>query len=244
VETPPVDSGPVGESAASPVGRVVGTFVSPGPTFASIARRPGWIAPLLLSTVLSVVLSAVLLPRMDFEAAVRERLAEREETVSEERIEKIVSAQKRVAAFGYVWAALAPALVSLAVAGIFWLSFKAFGWELSYRQSFGVTTHAFLPTLFASLLLIFFVGRLERVNPADLDDLVKSNPGFLVDRHANPVLHSLVQSIDVFSIWAFALLVLGFALAAKVTRGKAAAVIGTLWAVYVLGKAGLTAVFS
>jgi hypothetical protein len=181
---------------------------------------------------------------MDFEAAVRERLAEREETVSEERIEKIVSAQKRFAGFGYVWATLAPALVSLAVAGILWLSFKAFGWELSYRQSFGVTTHAFLPTLFASLLLIFFVGRLERVNPADLDDLVKSNPGFLVDRHANPVLHSLVQSIDVFSIWAFALLVLGFALAAKVTRGKAAAVIGTLWAVYVLGKAGLTAVFS
>lgn len=244
METPPVDSGPVGESAASPVGRVVGTFVSPGPTFASIARRPGWIAPLLLSTVLSVVLSAVLLPRMDFEAAVRERLAERGETVSEERIEKIVSAQKKFAGFGYVWATCAPALVSLAVAGIFWLSFKAFGWELSYRQSFGVTTHAFLPTLFASLLLIFFVGRLERVNPADLDDLVKSNPGFLVDRHANPVLHSLVQSIDVFSIWAFALLVLGFALAAKVTRGKAAAVIGTLWAVYVLGKAGLTAVFS
>jgi Yip1 domain len=244
VETSPVDSGPAAESAASPVGRVVGTFVSPGPTFASIARRPGWIAPLLLSTILSVVLSAVLLPRMDFEAAVRERLAEREETVSEERIEKIVSAQKRFAAFGYVWAALAPALVSLAVAGIFWLSFKAFGWELSYRQSFGVTTHAFLPTLFVSLLLIFFVGRRELVNPADLTDLVKSNPGFLVDRHANPVLHSLLQSIDVFSIWAFALLVLGFALAAKVTHGKAAAVIGTLWAVYVLGKAGLTAVFS
>ena len=65
-----------------------------------------------------------------------------------------------------------------------------------------------------------------------------------MDRKANPVLHSLLQSLDAFSIWVIVLLVLGYAIAAKVSRGKAAGLVVTLWALYVLGKAGFTALFS
>ena len=36
---------------------------------------------------------------------------------------------------------------------------------------------------------------------------------------------------------------IGFAAAAKIRRGQAAGVILTLWAVYVLGKAGFAALF-
>jgi len=244
MESSPAPSGPAVEREDSPVARVAGVFVSPGRTFASIARRPGWVLPLLLSTLVSIALTIVLMPRIDFEAATRESLAARGETVSEERIEKTVAAQRRLAGFGYVWGAVAPALVSLLLASVFWLSFKAFGWELSLRQSFGVTTHGFLPNLVASLVLLVFVWRLDRINPSDLTGLVKSNPSFLVDRKENPVLNSLLQSFDVFAVWTLALLVLGFALSAKVSRGKAAAILITLWGLYIVGKAGLTALFS
>jgi hypothetical protein len=237
-------SAPAAEPADSSVARVAGVFVSPGRTFASIARRPGWVLPLLLSTLVSIALTIVLMPRIDFEAATRESLSARGETVSEERIEKIVATQKRFAGFGYAWGAVAPALVTLLLASVFWLSFKAFGWELSFRQSFGVTAHGFLPNVLASLVLLVFVGRLERMNLADLPGLVKSNLSFLVGRQENPVLHSLLQSVDLFSVWSLSLLVLGFALAAKVSRGRAAAVILTLWGLFVVGKAGLAALLS
>lgn len=244
MDTPVVSSEPVPTGADSPLGRILGVFIAPARTFAAIARRPGWVAPLLLSTVLSVLGTAVLLPRMDFEAVVREQLAARDETISEERVEKALAVQKRFAPLGYAWAVLAPTLVGLLIAAIFWLSFKAFGWELSFRQSFGATCHAFLPNLLSAILLILFALRLERFNPADLGDLVRSSPAFLVDRPANPVLHSLLQSLDVFSIWALVLFVVGYSVAAKVSRGKAAAIIGSLWALFVLGKAGFTALFS
>ena len=244
METPAASSEPVAPGADSPLGRVLGVFVAPARTFAAIARRPGWVAPLLLSTVLSVLATAVLLPRLDMEAAVREQLAARDEAVSEERIEKALAVQKRFAPLGYAWAVLAPTLVALALAGIFWLSFKAFGWELSFPQSLGVTSHGFLPNCLSAILLVFFALRLERFNPADLGDLVRSNPAFLVDRHANPVMHSLLQSLDAFSIWVLVLLVVGYSVAAKVSRGKGAAIIGSIWALYVLGKAGFTAIFS
>jgi hypothetical protein len=244
METPVASSPPVPTGADSPLGRILGVFLAPARTFAAIARRPGWVAPLLLSTVLSVLGTAVLFPRMDMEAAVREQLAARDETISEERVEKALAVQKRFAPLGYAWAVLAPTLVGLLIAAIFWLSFKAFGWELSFRQSFGATCHAFLPNLLSAILLILFALRLERFNPADIGDLVRSSPAFLVDRHANPVMHSLLQSLDVFSIWVLVLLVVGYSVAAKVTRGRAAAIIGTFWALYVFGKAGLTALFS
>jgi len=93
------------------------------------------------------------------------------------------------------------------------------------------------------MLLIFFVSRLDVVNPADLGDVTHSNLGFLVDRHVNPALHSIARSLDIFGIWMLVLLVIGFAAAANVPRRKAAILIGSLWAVLVLGKAAWAVIF-
>lgn len=243
IEPSTVSPAPPPDSADSPLARVAGVFASPGPTFAAIARRPGWVLPLVISAVLSVAATAAILPRIDFESAIRERIAARGRTVPEEQIDQIVATQKRLAGLGYVWAALASTVIALILATVFWVSFKAFGWDLKFRQSFGVTSHALLPGIGVSMLLIFFVTRLDLVNPADLGDLTRSNPGLLVDRHANPVLHSLAASLDVFTIWILALLVIGFAAAANVTRRKAAILIGSLWGIFVLGKAAWAAVF-
>jgi hypothetical protein len=212
-------------------------------TFASIARRPGWVLPVAISTLLSIAATAAILPRVDFDRAVRERFAAKGVTMPEEKVEQIIDAQKRFSGLGYVWALLANTTIVLILATVFWVSFKAFGWDLAFRQSFGVTSHALLPYIGTSMLLILFVTRLDLVNPADLGDLTKSNPGFLVDRLANPVLHSLASSLDVFTLWVLALLVIGFSIAAKVPRKGAAAVIVGLWGLYVLGKAGVAALF-
>ena len=227
----------------SPLARVAGVFASPGPTFAAIARRPSWWLPLIICAVVSIAATAAVLPRIDFESALREGLAARGRTIPEAQFDQILATQKRLAGLGYVWAALAPALIALVVGTVLLLAFKAFGWDLQFRQAFGVTSHALLPTIGISMLLILFVTRLDLVNPADLGDLTHSNLGFLVDRHANPALHSLAGSLDVFGIWMLILLVIGFAAAANVTRRKAAMLIVSLWGVLVLGKAAWAAIF-
>ena len=76
-----------------------------------------------------------------------------------------------------------------------------------------------------------------------MGDMVRSNLGFLVERDSSKLLHSLLQSIDLFSFWSLLLFVIGFAAAAKIPRKSAAAVIVTLWLLYVSGKAGLAALF-
>jgi Yip1-like protein len=238
------ENAPADDPAATPLARVAGVFGSPGPTFESIARRPTWLLPIVISTVLAIAATAAVVPRIDFDSVVRDAFAKRGVSMNEERLEQTIQMQKKFAGvFAYVWAMASAAVIALLLGAVLWLSFKAFGWDLAFRQSFGATSHALLPYIGTSMLLILFVTRLDLVNPADLGSLTHSNLGFLVDRQANPVLHSLAQSIDVFTLWVLALLVIGFAAAAKVSRKKAAAVIVGLWGLFVLGKAGWAAIF-
>jgi hypothetical protein len=129
------------------------------------------------------------------------------------------------------------------VAAVFWGAFKAFGWDLTFRQAFGVTTHAFLPGVLGSLVFIPVLLGQQSVDPTTLGDLLRSNLGFLVDRKA-AALHAVLQSIDIFSLWTLALLVIGFATSARVSRKAAAGIIVVIWALLVLGKAGFAAIFA
>ncbi len=225
------------------IARVPGALFSPTKTFESIARRPTWLVPLLLWTIFSVAITAVILPRVDYEKVIRASMEKRGQTVPEERLQSIVETQKKIAPMIYGGiAVVTPAIISLLVALVFWGAFKAFGWDATFKQAFGVTTHAFLPGIFASLLLLPLLLRQETVDPQNLGDLLRSNLGFLVDS-SSKMLHSLLQSIDFFSFWSLALLVIGFAAAAKISRKSAAGVIVTIWFLFVVGKAGLSSLF-
>jgi len=235
--------------AAAPVAgdsafaRIPGTFFSPGRTFEAIARRPTWFLPVAIWILLSLAISAVLLPRMDFEKMIRDRFEKSGQKVSDEQLQSIVARQKQFAPiFSYFFGGVAPLAVTLLVAVVIWGAFKAFGWDLTYPQSLGVTAHGFLPGVLGAALLLPLLARQERMDPAAMGDLLRSNMGFLVGRDQK-VIHSLLSSIDIFSFWSLALFVIGYAAAAKIRKGQAAGVIISLWALFVLGKAGFAALF-
>ncbi len=54
----------------------------------------------------------------------------------------------------------------------------------------------------------------------------------------------LLSSLDLFSVWTVALLAIGYAIATKVSRGKAAGIVIAMWVVYVGVKVGLAALGS
>jgi hypothetical protein len=227
----------------STLARIPGVFFSPTRTFEAIAVRPSWIAPVILWILCSVAVSAVLIPRMDFERMMRDGMERRGQKMSDEQLQSMVERQKKFApVFGYAGAVLAPVVICLLVAVVLWGSFRAFGWDTSYPQALGATSHAFLPGVLGSLLLLPLVARRETVDPSSMGDLLRSNLGFLAGPDAK-ALHSLLGSLDLFSFWTIALLTIGLAAAARIRRGQAAGIVISLWAVYVLGKAGFAAIF-
>src|SRR5260370_42105096 len=57
--------------------RIIGVLISPDETFASVARQPDFLAPLLLIIVLSAVGGFIFVQRVDFTAPAREVIEER-----------------------------------------------------------------------------------------------------------------------------------------------------------------------
>jgi hypothetical protein len=222
-----------GGPEVSAAARIPGVFFSPVRTFESIARRPTFLAPLVLWTLASLVTTWILLPKIDYEHLIRQALQKRGQSVPEERIASIVEQQKKVgSAIGWAAGVASPTVVALIAAVVIWGAFKAFGWDTRFSQAFGVTAHGFLPGVLKSLLLMFLISRQETVDPRNLGDLLRSNLGFLADPDSKG-LHSFLQSIDIFSLWCIVLLIIGFSAAARVKRGAAAGVIVTLWLIVV-----------
>lgn len=240
----PVAPPPAPVPDVSPFGRVVGAFFSPTPTFESIAAKPGFLLPLILWTVVSIFIGYTLQPKIDYEKLVRQGLEQRGQTLPEERVQAIVQQQKKISSmFAMVFSVIGPLLAALLVTVVYWGAFKAFGWDFTFKQGLGATTHGFLPNVLGAVVLAVILQSKESVDPRNLADLVRSNLGFMVDPHASPVLHSLAQSIDVFSFWAMFLLVIGYSAAARSkNKGTAWGVVIGVWAVFVLGKAGLAAI--
>jgi len=111
--------------------------------------------------------------------------------------------------------------------------------------SLAVTLHGLVPGAVAALLSIPVVLGSETLEyeAVKSGSLLASNAAVFAPEDAGPVLTSVLGSLDVFSLWTMALLVIGYRLAAKVTRGTAIGAVVGLWLVYVLGKAafvGLT----
>ena len=54
------------QAAISPFGRVIGVFFSPKATFEDIVRKPSWLLPVLLTTILSIGVSFSINQRMNW----------------------------------------------------------------------------------------------------------------------------------------------------------------------------------
>ena len=225
----------------SALGRLVGVFVSPVRTFAAIAARPTWILPVAISAGLSLPISELILSKTDWRAVVTAQMAKAERRLSEAQIDQAVEQAQRISWLWDVIAVLAPIVVLFIVAAVLWGACNAFAWEVRFPQSLGINSHAFLPGVLTALGLLAALWNRTTVDPQKIGDVLPTNLGYVFAGRVDDVTHGLLASVDLFSFWTMALIVLGLSAAAKAPRGRVAALVVSLWALYVLGKAGASA---
>src|SRR4029077_1788579 len=75
--------------------RIIGVFTSPRQTFAAIAQRPSWVAPLLLCMVLATAVGAMLNTKMNWGEYIRHKAEEnpRFSQLSEEQKDQALAGQ-------------------------------------------------------------------------------------------------------------------------------------------------------
>ena len=230
--TPAPDAGPAPNSFQ----RIVGVLFSPDATFASIARRPDWVVPLVILLIMSIAAGVVIAQHVDFGAAAREAM-EQNKNMTQEQMDRGV---RMAAGIGKVATYLSPVLTViglLVMAGVLLLAFRIYGGEGDFKQAFSVTCYASMPSVIKGIVLVIITLAKGGIIPAQaLATLVRSNLGFLADYKASPMAFALLSSVDIFSIWFCVLLIIGFSYVARVSKVKAAVVVVSLWVVVLLFK--------
>lgn len=234
-------------------GRIFGAIFSPKPTFESIARRPTWIAPLILIIVVSTLVIAVFGQRVGWRNfMIRQnqqssRAQKQMEQMTPDQREHMLDQQTKIAPiFGYVGVIVGTIIGALLVAAVLMVVFNlSSGSKVPFVTSLGIVSYSWVPAIIGGLLgiLIMFIKDPATV---DIEHLVASNVGAFVSDDLPKWLVTLLTSFDIFVFWTMILMALGYSAAdpKKISFGKALVTIAIVWIFYIAVKVGFTAAFS
>jgi hypothetical protein len=224
--------------------RAVGIFVSPGSTFADIARRPDFIAPLITTIVAGLAVLEAMLGKIGMERMIRTSLEQSGQAarMSAEQLEQAVHGGAKIGTI----IAHAAVLVAAPAALLIWaglglgILILILGAEAKFKAVFSVTCYANLVGVLGALLAVVVIlfGDPEHLNP---ENPIPSNVAFFLNPlETSKALYSLASSADILWIWTMLLLAVGWSHASdrRVKPLPLFLVFVGVWMVWVLGKTG------
>jgi Yip1 domain len=229
-------------------GRIIGVFFSPNATFEDIAKRPSWVIPIVLMTVLGLAVAVVMNQKIDWRDVASKRIEESPRAANlsaDQKQQQIEMSAKISPGAAYGFGLLAPILGVLVVAAVMLLAYNVIGGaDAKFGAAMGVVSHAYVVTILSTLLFILILY-LKAPGTIDLDNPVATNVGAFLPESAPKALMALGRSIDIFSIWTLLLISIGFAAVnPKKLKGKSLSIAIAVWAVWVAIKMGGAWIFS
>jgi Yip1 domain len=237
------------QASIGPMGRIVGVFFSPKATFEDIAKKPGWVAPVLLTTVLSIISVIALNQRInwrDYIIQQMEKSPRAAQLSAEQKQQQADTGAKFTVGIVYVSGVLVPVCFALFVGLVMWGAYNLLvGAGATFSQAFSIVAHAGLVGIVSTplFLLVLFLkppGTIDPENP------LATNLATLLSEDAAKWLVALCKSIDVFTFWTLILIAIGFAAVSpkKLKGAKSFTIVFSVWAVYVVLKVGWAFIFS
>ena len=240
---------PEAQVSISPFGRVLGVLFSPGKTFEDIVRKPSWMLPIVLTTILSIAVSFSIDQRINWREFMSQQIEKNPRAAqmsAEQKQQQIEGGAKFSPAFTYGIGLLGPILGALVVSLVMWGAYSLLGGaSTNFGTAFSITSHAFLTGLISSPLFILILY-LKPYGTADLENPIAANlAAFLPDESAKWLV-ALCKSFDIFTFWTLILLAIGFAAVnpKKLKGSKTYTIAFGVWAVFVACRVGWAFIFS
>lgn len=240
---------PEAQAAISPLGRIMGIFFSPKATFEDIVRKPSWVLPIVLTTILSVAVSFSINQRINWREFMSQQIEKSPRAAqmsAEQKQQQIEGGAKFTPPFTYAIGLCGPILAALIIGLVMWGAYSLFGGiSTNFSTAFSITANAFLTGLVSSPLFILILY-LKPFGTADLDNPVAANLAAVLPEDSAKWLVALGKSFDLFTFWTLILLAIGFAAVnpKKLKGAKSFTIAFSVWAVYVLCRVGWALIFS
>src|SRR5215207_3451244 len=142
----------------SSFGRLFGVLFSPGKTFRSIAERPTWLVPLIVLLAATTTLAVLVNQRIDrneMRQMVQERLEKSQGSATPAQVDQAMEVTDKVNSVTRWLIPVFAVGIWLLLNLLFWMGFRFFaGSSLSYKTSFSVLLHSFMPQVISALLTL------------------------------------------------------------------------------------------
>jgi hypothetical protein len=244
IPQPAAEAGP----ALSEASRLSGVILEPKRAFSDIAARPRFWVPLLLSVIVALTYTHLAGNRVGWERVIRDAMEKspRTRNIPAEQREAIIAQQAKITGIAaYPMAAIAPVAVVMIAAGLYLMIFKSFlGADVTFKQLAAVFSYAGIPNILSSLLAIV-VMHMKPPEDFDIQNPLMFNLGAFLPEGTSSALVSLASSMDLFSFWVLALLMVGIRAAApKLSTGAVAAGVLAPWILWLALKTAWASMFS
>jgi hypothetical protein len=228
------------EKDLSIVQKAIGVFFSPNESFQVIDRKPDWIFPLVVIIILTLVFTMITLPYTLPEQMQKQRAKLEERGMADDDIDRAMETGEKMGKI------MAPVGVIIGVP-IALLLFTLITWfvgnvllggQTTFKKMFSVYTYSSLIGTFGLLIrsVIIFVKKTA--------DIHFSLALLLPQEQSETFLYKFLKAFDVFSIWQYAVLAIGFAIIYKFTIKKAGWTMAAMFLIIALISAGLAKIFA
>jgi Yip1 domain len=229
--------------------RVFGVLFSPKKTFEDIVRKPSWLLPILLLTILSIAVSAAFVNRVNWREYIGQQIEKSpqgSQLSAQQKEQRIDAGIKFTGPFTYAIGVCGPILISVIFALVFWGAYSLLGGaSTNFSTAFSITAHAFMTGLISSplLLLVLF---LKDPSAIDVENPIATNLAAVLPDESAKWLVALCKSFDIFTFWTLILIAIGFAATSpkKLKGAKPYVVAFGVWAAYVVARVGFAFAFS
>ncbi|HEX6467193.1 MAG TPA: YIP1 family protein [Terriglobales bacterium] len=252
--TPAMPASPIAEQPSlSEPQRIVNTYVAPSKTFADIRRNASWWAPWVLISIFSWLLVFTVDKKVGYEQVTQNQIKlnpkaeQRMEQLRQEhpdRYEQQLKLSETITkGFGYCTPVLA-LLASSIIALVLMASFNfGLGTSINFKHALAIVFYGSLPGVLRSILASVALWAGANTEAFNFNSPVGTNPAYYLNISETPHwLYSLCSWLDVFTVWTFVLIGIGFAVVGNKQKSTGIAVLMGWYAVLVLLNVGWAAV--
>jgi hypothetical protein len=248
---PPVE----GQPPLSQAQRIINTYIAPTKTFTDIRRNASWWAPWLLGAIVAYLLFFAVGTKVGWQQVTENQMKmnPRQEARLEQARQQSPEQYERQlqigVAFtkGFSYASPVLGILFAAIfAGVLMATFNfGLGTAIPFKHAFAIVFYAFLPLTLRALLasITLFAG--ANTEGFNFSNPIGTNIAYYMSIADTPRwLYVLCSWLDLFTIWVYILLGIGFAVVGRIKKSTGIAVLAAWYVVVVLVITGLTAAFS
>lgn len=230
--------------------RIINTFISPSSTFADLRRNASWWVPFVLSSIFAYALVFTVDKQVGFERVTENQIklnpkaSERMDSLPPDQRARQMNISVTVTKVISYCIPIVVLIVNLIIAGVLMATFNfGVGTEIKFGQALAIVMYAGLIGIIKSVLGIvtLFAG-------SNLDNFNFSNPVgtnaayYMTITDTAPWLYRVASWFDVFTIWLFVLIGIGFAVVGRKKISTGIAVMAGWFLLMVLLNAGWAAI--